>query len=335
MSTWTATPDSHVSQPVRISRSRVGTYLAIALGGAVVVALLLRWLATVLSPSAVWIMTPAVALLYMPLPLVAGLVVERMAGRRLLLVRAWRGLGSIPRRVALLSAGILPVLAVVVLALVLSAALAWLGVPGAGSVITTQAELLAQLEQISPVPLPEETAAGLPPLPLLLGLTLLQGLLAGATINAVVALGEEYGWRGVLAEELAPLGMVRSHLFIGVIWGLWHAPAIVLLGHNFGAEWGWGIIVMVLMCVPMGFVLAWVAARSGVVGAAIAHGVINGTLGVSALMFAGASPLVTPPGLALAVASVVVAVGLWRLWGRPDLRAESPSPTGRRIELPR
>lgn len=284
-------------------------------------ALLLRWLATVLSPSAVWIMTPAVALLYMPLPLVAGLVVERMAGRRLLLVRAWRGLGSIPRRLALLTAGILPVLAVVLAALALSAALAGLGVPGSGSLVTTQAELMEQLGQISPVPLPEETAAGLPPLPLLLGIMLLQGLLAGATINAVVALGEEYGWRGVLAEELAPLGMVRSHLFIGVTWGLWHAPAIVLLGHNFGAEWGWGIIVMVLMCVPMGFVFAWVAARSGVFGAAVAHGVINGTLGVSALMFAGASPLVTPPGLALAVASTVVAVTLWLVWRRPDLRA--------------
>lgn len=314
--TWTPTPDSPAGAVTQISRKRVGTFLAIALGGAVLAGLFLHWLAAVVSPGLAWVMTAAVALLYMPLPLVAGLVVERLAGRPLLLVRAWRGLRNIPRRVALVSAGLLPVVAVVVLALGFSVVLALLGVPGAGSLVTTQAELAEQLQRISPVELPAGVAAELPPVPVMVGATLLQGLLAGATINAVVALGEEYGWRGVLAEELAPLGMLRSHLVIGVVWGLWHAPLIVLLGHNFGPAWGRGIAVMVLMCVPMGYVLAWVAARSGVFGAAIAHGVVNGMVGVSVLMFSGSSPLVTPPGLALAAACAVVAVVVWQVRGR-------------------
>lgn len=49
----------------------------------------------------------------------------------------------------------------------------------------------------------------------------------GATVNAVFAFGEEFGWRGYLLWELAPWGFWRASFAIGVVWGLWHAPIIV------------------------------------------------------------------------------------------------------------
>lgn len=49
----------------------------------------------------------------------------------------------------------------------------------------------------------------------------------GATVNAVFAFGEEFGWRDYLLWELAPWGFWRVSFAIGVVWRLWHAPIIV------------------------------------------------------------------------------------------------------------
>lgn len=46
------------------------------------------------------------------------------------------------------------------------------------------------------------------------------------------ALGEELGWRGYLQKEWAPTNALFPFLVIGVIWGWWHLPGI-LLGHNY------------------------------------------------------------------------------------------------------
>jgi len=50
-------------------------------------------------------------------------------------------------------------------------------------------------------------------------LVLLQGLVAGATINALAGFGEELGWRRFLYKELSHLGFWRSSVVIGAIWG--------------------------------------------------------------------------------------------------------------------
>ncbi len=46
------------------------------------------------------------------------------------------------------------------------------------------------------------------------------------------ALGEELGWRGYLQKEWVASNPLFSFLLIGVIWGWWHLPGI-LLGHNY------------------------------------------------------------------------------------------------------
>jgi len=46
------------------------------------------------------------------------------------------------------------------------------------------------------------------------------------------ALGEELGWRGYLQKEWAPTNSLFPFLVIGVIWGWWHLPGI-LIGHNY------------------------------------------------------------------------------------------------------
>jgi membrane protease YdiL (CAAX protease family) len=189
-------------------------------------------------------------------------------------------------------------------------------VPGAGHFVATDAEFRERLLQIVPA-LPADTQ--LPPVPVLAAALLSQGLVAGLTINGLFAFGEEYGWRGVLAAELSPLGNLRANLLTGVLWGLWHAPIIILLGHNYGTEWGWGIFLMVAWTTPLAFLLSWVRLRSGsVLAAAFLHGAYNGTIGFFALTIIGGSVIVAlPMGLLMALVLTVVAVVAWRLPSRP------------------
>ena len=79
-------------------------------------------------------------------------------------------------------------------------------------------------------------------------LALLVAPLAGFTINGLLAFGEELGWRGLLQQELAPLGFARASALIGAIWGLWHAP-LILLGHNFPDHPRLGVFVMIAACI--------------------------------------------------------------------------------------
>lgn len=60
-----------------------------------------------------------------------------------------------------------------------------------------------------------------------------------APLNGVLAFGEEVGWRGLLLPALRPLGDWPAVLITGVVWGVWHAP-IVLLGYNFDRPDLWG-----------------------------------------------------------------------------------------------
>lgn len=68
----------------------------------------------------------------------------------------------------------------------------------------------------------------------LLGVVAVFGLVLGlgATVNAIFAFGEEFGWRGYLLWELAPWGFWKASFAIGAVWGLWHAP-IIVAGYNY------------------------------------------------------------------------------------------------------
>ncbi|MBI5495603.1 MAG: CPBP family intramembrane metalloprotease [Deltaproteobacteria bacterium] len=148
-----------------------------------------------------------------------------------------------------------------------------------------------------------------PPVMYLFGL--LQAVTAGATVNAIVSMGEEAGWRGWLGKELAPLGFWKQSLFVGVVWGLWHAP-LVLQGHNYPDHPELGVGLMVVFTVLLSPPLAWLRRESGTTWApALAHGVINGGAGLSLLLVRGGDDLVIglpglPGMLCLVAANVLI-----------------------------
>lgn len=122
-------------------------------------------------------------------------------------------------------------------------------------------------------------------------MTLIQGVVGGLTINAFFALGEEIGWRGLLVREWKDQGFWRSSLMIGLVWGIWHAP-LILMGHNYPSFPYWGVLWMVAFCVLYSPLIQWVRLKANTVAvAALFHGMINGTAGLSFMPLNGGTEL--------------------------------------------
>ena len=81
-----------------------------------------------------------------------------------------------------------------------------LGIPGVGRLVFTQAEMLAAITEAMPEAATQANLADTPPIALIYSIWPLIGIVAGFTINGLFAFGEEYGWRGVLMDELQAAG---------------------------------------------------------------------------------------------------------------------------------
>lgn len=106
-------------------------------------------------------------------------------------------------------------------------------------------------------------------------------------INMLFALGEELGWRAYLLPKLLPLGQGRAILFSGIIWGIWHAPAI-LQGHNYPSQPVLGVVFMIIFCVLFGAIMSWLYLRTNSPWApALGHGAVNAVAGAPLLFITG------------------------------------------------
>jgi membrane protease YdiL (CAAX protease family) len=202
-------------------------------------------------------------------------------------------------------------------------ALATLGVSLLFPGVTFSPEMAGMFERFRGVLPPEQIEAmqrqadALPIHPFWLGLLL--GLVAGITINAVAAFGEEAGWRGLLLTELAPWGFWRSSVVIGVLWGFWHAP-LILQGHNYPEHPRVGVFLMTVMTVLLSPLLGYITLKAhSVIAAAIFHGTLNATAGLAILVVEGGSDLtVGVSGLAGFLVLALADAGLFvydRRWG--------------------
>ena len=128
---------------------------------------------------------------------------------------------------------------------------------------------------------------------------IIQAMLLAPIANSLATFGEEFGWRGYLQPKLMPLGGRKAMLLMGVIWGVWHWP-IILMGHNYGLDYPGapflGPLAMVWFCVVMGIFLGWVTLKSNTVWpAVIGHAAINGIAGIGMIFTQGSpNPILGP-----------------------------------------
>jgi CAAX protease family protein len=149
----------------------------------------------------------------------------------------------------------------------------------------------------------------------------------GFALEAILALGEELGWRGLLVPELAKLAPFGSvGLLSGLIWVLFHVPAILFAGYHSRAGVWYGLVVFSVSFVAISFVLAWLRMKSGSVWPAVifhaSHNLfIQNVFDPLTVSGAVTQYLTTEFGLGLALAYAAVAVACWRL------RRELPAKT--------
>jgi len=148
-----------------------------------------------------------------------------------------------------------------------------------------------------------------------------QALLVGL-LYAPVRVGEELGWRGVFARELAPLGPWGSAVLGALLWGIWRVPLVWMGGYFPDAPLA-GAVAMVAASVPQGVLLVWLARRADTVWvAAIAQGVLTAIGPFHELAIRGGNPVLTSPmgaagGVAALLIVAVVAVVERRQAARP------------------
>lgn len=128
------------------------------------------------------------------------------------------------------------------------------------------------------------------PLPFWL-LSVIQGLIAGLTINAVAGFGEESGWRGFMVREYKHLNFWNASLRIGIIWGIWHAP-LILMGHNYPEHNLIGVGMMTVWCILLSPLFLYVRLKTrSVIAASIMHGTLNASAGIPILYLTGGNDL--------------------------------------------
>jgi len=142
---------------------------------------------------------------------------------------------------------------------------------------TTAAALRSQLDSMSPT--------------VYIGTQIFSGIIAGCTINALVAFGEEYGWRNYMVSALKGVCFWKKALFIGLVWGIWHMP-LILLGHNYPQHSVAGVGMMCVACVLLGTIELYLVLKSGsVFPAAICHGTFNAVSGLVLILVEGGNDL--------------------------------------------
>ncbi|MBQ8272220.1 MAG: CPBP family intramembrane metalloprotease [Tidjanibacter sp.] len=146
--------------------------------------------------------------------------------------------------------------------------------------------------------------------------TVLSGIFAGVTINALFAFGEEYGWRCYMVKALGGRKFLSAALLIGFVWGIWHAP-MILMGHNYPDARVAGVGMMVLFCILGGIIELYFVLKSGSMWAAVfIHGTINALAGMAMLMYPGSSALLTGMTGVAGMMAMVVVIALLYLYDR-------------------
>jgi len=157
------------------------------------------------------------------------------------------------------------------------------------------------------------------PRPALLLLLGAQSVLLSPIIALVITFGEEYGWRGYLQGELVKLGRAKGVLLVGLIWGIWHAP-VILMGYNYPGYPVAGVFLMTAYCVGLAFIFGYAVLKSGSVWlAAFLHGVNNQFISFLMAMIYRPNDMVFSFGVGLyglpvmaLVAGLILLDPLWR-----------------------
>ena len=100
-------------------------------------------------------------------------------------------------------------------------------------------------------------------------------------INIITAIGEEAGWRGFLYPEInKSFGKIGTWLIGGTIWGVFHFPAMIFGGYEYGFDYigtpVLGLVTFTVCCIVLGILEEVIYDRTKCIWyAALLHGSFN------------------------------------------------------------
>lgn len=130
------------------------------------------------------------------------------------------------------------------------------------------------------------------------------------TLNGLVTVGEEVGWRGFLQPRLiSRFRFPLAIMVLGLLWAHWHTP-VILMGYNYPETPVLGAVLLwPVTCICWSFLAAWLTLNGeSVWPAVVAHGSCNAFLGglVDGMTYRG--PRLVPDLITIMVWLVVAAV---------------------------
>src|SRR5512133_2485134 len=142
----------------------------------------------------------------------------------------------------------------------------------------------------------------------------------GVPIGSALAFGEEFGWRGYLLPKLLPLGEVKAAVIVGLIWGAWHLP-VLIVGLNYPGQSIIAVLVVFVLSATLLSVLHarfFVASGYSLIAVSLVHGSLNTFSDrLTDQSHLSGDPLVVSAGGV--IASALLAVGIlimYRVLGR-------------------
>jgi membrane protease YdiL (CAAX protease family) len=134
------------------------------------------------------------------------------------------------------------------------------------------------------------------------------------------ALGEEIGWRGLFVPELVKVtSFTKAALISGIVWAVWHMPAIFLADLNdSGTPNLYASAMFAVLIIALSFPFTWLTLKSrSLWPAVLLHASHNQfVMGIFDKLTAdtSATPYITGEfGVGLAITSVVMAYVFWRM----------------------
>lgn len=94
-------------------------------------------------------------------------------------------------------------------------------------------------------------------------------MFVGTLIGVISSAGEELGWRGYMLNRLITAGVPKPILTGGLIWGVWHLPAILLGSYYSGPSLVLSIILFMITIGSFNFIISHLRLSTGSIWPAI------------------------------------------------------------------
>jgi len=133
----------------------------------------------------------------------------------------------------------------------------------------------------------------------------------------IFVIGEELGWRGLLAPELAKLtGYTRASLITAVVWVVYHYPILIFADYSSSAPVWYALLCFTVGISGGSFIATWLRLRSGSVWTAVilhaSHNLFTGVFDRLTVPNGLTEYITTEFGAGLAVAYTLIAYWCWK-----------------------